>query len=150
MESVPCECLTDRQLISFQKAFNHYADSGTFSISKEDFPKALKMVGIRPSESEIREMIDEIGEENPIDLCEFIICIYYYLRGADTQEELIKAFKIFDTKNEGKLPSTTITQILLSLKHPVSKTLINELISQLNDGSNMIDYAKMICLMRPN
>ena len=151
MSDVPCACLTDQQLRSFKKAFMHYAKNTNKILTPEDLPKALKMVGIRPTEQEIAEMLDEIGPDAPIDIVEFVICIYYFLRAADTQEELIDAFKIFDTKKTGKLPVATIQQILSSLKHPVSQPLIDELIGQLNkDGSNMINYADMIRLMRPN
>ena len=150
MEHVPCECLSDQQLKSFKKAFMHYAKNPEHTLSKEDFPKAFKMIGLRPTDAEIQEMLDEIGDDQPIDIVEFVISIYYFLRAADTQEELIDAFKIFDTKKTGKLPVATIQQILSSLKHPVSQPLIDELIGQLNkDGSNMIDYADMIRLMRP-
>jgi calmodulin len=148
--SVPCECLSDKQLKSFKKAFMHYAKKTDGILKNEDFPKALKMVGIRPTDEEIEEMLDEIGDI-PIDIVEFIICIYYFLRAADTQEELINAFKIFDTEKKGKLSVARIRDILTSLKHPVSQPLIDELVNQLNkDGSNMIDYAEMIRLMRPN
>ena len=151
MDQVPCSCLTDQQLKSFKKAFMHFAKNQEHLLTPEDLPKAFKMCGLRPTDDEIKEMLEEIGEENPIDIVEFIICIYYFLRSADTQEELIDAFKIFDTKKTGKLPEGTIRQILSSLKHPVSPQLIDELINQLNkDGSNMIDYADMIRLMRPN
>lgn len=148
--SVPCECLSDKQIKSFKKAFTHYAKNTGGILDPDDFPKALKMVGIRPTDDEIKEMLEEVGEAQ-IDIVEFIICIYYFLRAADTQEELINAFKIFDTEKKGKLPVARIREILSSLKHPVSQPLIDELVSQLNkDGSNMIDYAEMIRLMRPN
>lgn len=149
--SVVCSCLSDNQLKSFKKAFTHYSRQNNGILKPEDLQKALKMVGIRPTEEEITEMRNEIGPDTPIDIVEFVICIYYFLRAADTQEELINAFKIFDKKKEGKLPTATIQQILSSLKHPVSQPLIQEMITQLDkDGSHMIDYAEMIRLMRPN
>ena len=148
--SFSLSCLSDKQLKSFKKAHAHYAKSSTRALEPEDLPKALKMVGIRPTDDEVKEMLDEIGDA-PIDLIEFTICIYYFLRAADSQEELINAFKIFDVDKTGKLPASRIREILSSLKHPVSQPLIDELINQLNkDGSNMIDYAEMIRLMRPN
>ena len=148
---IPCACLSDKQLRSFKKAYAHYSKNSERLLKPEDFGKALKMVGIRPTNEEIKEMLDEIGANNPINLIEFTICIYYFLRAADTQEELINAFKIFDTKKTGKLPVKTIHQILASLKHPVPQPHIDELTTQLDkDGSHMIDYAAMIRLMRPN
>ena len=96
-------------------------------------------------------MLEEIGDENDIDLIEFTICIYYFLRAADSQEELINAFKIFDKKDTGKLPVDQIKEILGSLKHPVSSALINEVLKQVPpDKNNMVNYADMIRLMRPN
>ena len=149
MSSDPLSCISDDQLRSFKKTFNHFAKKG--EMKPEDLPNAFKMLGIKPTDDEIREMLEEIGNETPIDLIEFTICVYYFLRGADSQEELINAFKIFDKKNEGKLPAATITKILTSLKHPVSQQLIDDTLKQLDtDGKHMIDYAEMIRMMRPN
>lgn len=151
MSTVVCDCISDKQLKNFNKAFNHYAKHNNDVLRPEDLSKAFKMIGIRPTQEELDDMLNEIGADQPIDFIEFVICIYYFLRAADTQEELINAFKIFDTKKEGKLPVATITSILTSLKHPVSQALIDELIAQLDtDKSHMIDYAQMIRLMRPN
>ena len=146
-----CECFTDQQLKNFTKVFRQFSKSGGGVITPEDFPKALKKIGIRATADEIQEMLNEIGEENPIDVIEFIISAYYFLRAADSQDELIRAFQIFDTKNTGKIPANTIYQILSNLKHPIEKPVIDEIIGQLDqDGSHMIDYAQMIRMMRPN
>ena len=141
--------LSDKQLKSYKKVFNEFASNNI--LKKEDLPKAFAKVGIRPTKEEITDMLEEIGDENDIDLIEFTICIYYFLRAADSQEELINAFKIFDKDQTGKLPVNQVKEILASLKHPVSTSLVNEVLKQVPaDRNNMVNYADMIRLMRPN
>ena len=144
------ECLSDQQIKNYNKAFISYADKNTGTIKPGDFEKVLRKIGIRPTKEEISDMLNEIGEDNPIDFVEILISIYYYLRAADTQEELIKAFKIFDTKGNGKISIKTINHILSNLKHPVSQEVIDQVVNDLDkDGSHMIDYAEMIKLLHP-
>ena len=115
----------------------------------ENFSEVLSKLDI--ANNCIQQVKKEIGDENDIDLIEFTICIYYFLRAADSQEELINAFKIFDKDQTGKLPVNQVKEILASLKHPVSTSLVNEVLKQVPaDRNNMVNYADMIRLMRPN
>ena len=74
--------------------------------------------------------------------------IYYFLRGADTREELIKAFAVFDKDKDGLIDVQTAKDILTNLKHPVPEEQVDELMKKL-DQNGKIDYAQMICELRP-
>lgn len=144
-----CECFTDDQLRSFRRAFKHFEQNKSGIINFEDLPKALKLVGISPTQEELKGMKTDLGDSQ-LDLLEFISLIYYFLRGADTREELIRAFSVFDKDHDGKIPIDEAKQILANLKHPVPNEQIEEVMIQLNNGNdNLIDYAQMIKLLRP-
>ena len=144
-----CECFSDDQLRSFQRAFSHYDKDKDGVLAVEDLPKALKVIGIIPTQEELNGMLVDLGD-SPLDVLEFISLIYFFLRGADSREELIRAFAVFDEDHDGKIPADTVSQILSNLKHPVPDEQINEVLEQLNNDENgLIDYAEMICLLRP-
>lgn len=144
-----CECFSDDQLRSFRRAFNHFDRKKNDNMDFDDLPKALKLVGIIPTRDELQSMKQDVGD-SPLDLLEFISLIYYFLRGADTKEELIRAFSVFDEDHDGKIPVNEATQILSNLKHPVPQEQINEIMQTLDkNDDHLIDYARMIEILRP-
>ncbi|OHT02450.1 EF hand family protein [Tritrichomonas foetus] len=144
-----CECFSDDQLRSFQRAFSHYDKEKTGVLNLDDLQKALKIIGIVPTQEELNGMKIDLGNA-PLDILEFISLIYYFLRGSDTQEELIRAFAVFDEDNDGKIPAETAEQILSNLKHPVPKDHIEEVLAQIGaDENGLIDYAEMIRVLKP-
>lgn len=147
MSKPVCECLSDEQLRSFKRAFDHYDKDKDGSIDANDFKSALKMVGIIPTSDELEAMLQDINNEK-ITLVDFVAVIYYFLRGADTREELIKAFAVFDKDKDGLIDVQTAKDILTNLKHPVPEEQVDELMKKL-DQNGKIDYAQMICELRP-
>ncbi|KAK8885570.1 Calmodulin-like protein 4 [Tritrichomonas musculus] len=144
-----CECFSDDKLRSFRRAFKHYEQKKSGILNFEDLPKALLLVGISPTSEELNGMKADLGDAE-LDLLEFISLIYYFLRGADTTEELIRAFSVFDRDHDGKIKADEARKILANLKHPVPKEQIEEVLAQLrNDDDDLIDYAEMIKSLRP-
>jgi Ca2+-binding EF-hand superfamily protein len=144
-----CDCLTDDQLKSFKRAFDHRDKDQDGHVNRDEFKAALKLVGIIPTDDEFRAMLEDIGKES-IDLLDFVSVIYYFLRGADSREELIRAFAVFDKAGDGKIPVETAVQILTNLKHPVPREQVDELMQKLDHGnSGKVDYAAMIRELRP-
>lgn len=142
-----CECLSDEQLRSFKRAFEHYDKDKDGSIDENEFKSALKMVGIIPTSDELQAMLMDINSKT-ITLVDFVAVIYYFLRGADTREELIKAFAVFDKDKDGLIEVQTAKDILTNLKHPVPAEQVDELMKKL-DQDGKVDYAQMICELRP-
>lgn len=143
-----CEIFNDDQLRSFRRAFKHFEQNKSGIMNFDDLPKALKLIGISPTQAELKGMKSDLGDSQ-LDLLEFISLIYYFLRGADTREELIRAFSVFDKDNDGKIPVDEAKQILANLKHPVPSEQIDEVMIQLSNNENLIDYAEMIRILRP-
>ena len=141
------DCLSDDQLRSFRRAFEHYDKDKDGKVDIEGFRKALEMVGIMPTRDEFEAMCNDVGSDT-ITLVDFIAVIYYFLRGADTQEELIKAFSVFDKDNDGLIDVDTAREILGNLKHPVPENQVQDLMQKLGRGGQ-VDYAEMIRELRP-
>ena len=141
------DVLSREQLRSFKRAFDHCDKNNDGQLTHEEFISALRMVGIVPTQEELRAMLTEINNDD-VSISDFILVSYYFLRGADTRDELIRAFAVFDEDNDGKIDVETIRNILANLRHPVPKEQIDEIVAKLEkDGA--IDYAEMIRELRP-
>lgn len=144
--------LTDNQLKAFQQAFVRCDKSQQGSISIQDLPKALKQVGIIINYDDLQNILasSAVNEnEQLFDFPEFVSIIYFFLRGSDTQEELIRAFASFDTDNDGKIPTGLMSDILTNLKHPIPKEKADELLEKFSDDNGLVDYKQFIKKVRP-
>ena len=62
----------------------------------------LQKLGLNPTDEELQEIINEIDKDKDgtIDYSEFLRLMSTKLKDAQTEEELLEAFKVFDTKNK--------------------------------------------------
>jgi Ca2+-binding EF-hand superfamily protein len=92
---------------------------------------------------------EETGDELTIDIVGFIKVLYYYTRGADKTEDLIRAFSVFDPGRTGKITIDNAKTILGRLRNQLPQERIDDLMQRLRKGdSNEIDYAEMIHLLK--
>jgi Ca2+-binding EF-hand superfamily protein len=84
-----------------------------------------------------------------LDFTTVVIIIYYFLRGADTTEELVRAFAVFDDDRDGLIPTEVARQVLTNLKHPIPPEHVDELLARLRSSGDQIKYADMITQLRP-
>jgi Ca2+-binding EF-hand superfamily protein len=146
--SIACPTLTDQQLTTFKSTFIHYAGSDGKTIPRSTFSNALRSIGIVPTREELNSMLQDIRGDS-LDFIDFVILIYYFLRGADTTEEVIRAFAVFDEDKDGLISIETAKQVLINLKHPVPEDKVDQILRTLHRDDELIDYAKMIAELRP-
>jgi Ca2+-binding EF-hand superfamily protein len=111
MAEVACRCLTDEQLRSFIRVFQDCQTGGCLA-GKAGLAKALRQVAIVPTETEIDMMLLDVADRDRIDQIDFIIVIYYFMRGAYTSDELNRVFEVFDEDRDGKIPIETTRNVL--------------------------------------
>jgi Ca2+-binding EF-hand superfamily protein len=150
----PAECFSDQQLFAFRKEFERCDSDHDGLLTPEEFERALRYLGHTPIPADLEEMYKDLRFEGGpraqqrIDLVSFIKLLYYYLRAADTTDDLIRAFAVFDQSRDGTLTIDDATYILTHLRTPVPEHHIAEMIGRLRRGDR-INYAEMIREMRP-
>ena len=107
----------------------------------------MKSIGQNPSESELQDMINEIDidGEGVINFDGFISLMEKKLRDADTEEELIESFKVFDKDGNGLISSENLRDVVVSLEMKFSRKEIDEMIREVdNDGDGFINYEEFV------
>jgi Ca2+-binding EF-hand superfamily protein len=153
----PLDCFTDQQLAAFKRVFERCDTDNDEFLSPDQFLEALRALGMVPNQEDFHAMLQDLNQgaepdqddQLSIDLAGFIKVLYYYTRGADTTEDLISAFAVFDPGKTGKITIDNAKSILGGLRNRLPEDRINELMQRLKKGdSNEIDYAEMIRLLR--
>ncbi len=131
----------------YKKAFDVYDKDKDEKINLTELENIMKSIGQNPSESELQDMINEIDidGEGVITFDGFISLMEKKLRDADTEEELIESFKVFDKDGIGLISSENLRDVVVSLGMKFSQEEIDEMIREAdNDGDGFINYEEFV------
>jgi Ca2+-binding EF-hand superfamily protein len=130
----------------FRNAFDAFDENRTEHVSTDLLGKLIRAVGYNPLPEEVEDMVEDIGAPT-FDFEALLYLLYRHAREADPVGELIDAFKVFDKGACGRLKTTTVRQILHSLKQPFTEDQINELLSDLETidaKTDTLEYEELV------
>merc|ERR1712065_130195 len=109
--------------MGIREAFDLFDTDGSGTIDAKELKVAMRALGFEPKKEEIKKMISDIDKDGSgtIDFNEFLEMMTAKMAEKDSREEILKAFRLFDDDETGKI----------SFKNP--KRVAKEL------GENMTD-----------
>jgi len=106
---------TEERLAELRDVFNLFDEDGSGSLDAEELNFVLRSVGLAPSESEVRRMIDEVDADGSgmIEWPEFLFLMSKNVVKPDEQHRF--AFEFFDKGKEGKIQKEDFVKQMQSL-----------------------------------
>ena len=100
----------------FIEAFNRLDEDHSGSITKEELFNFMRKLGYRPSDLELREMMEEVAKDHPgqITYNEFKYILSKPIKDELTVNSTIEAFSVFDKMMKGKIKKEDLKNILLT------------------------------------
>ena len=144
------DTLTTEQILEFREAFQAFDKDGNGSITTKELGTVMRSLGQNLSESEIKEIIDEVDEDKngTIDFQEFLSLMARKMKIIDKEDELIDAFKTLDLDGTGKISKYQLRYIILSTESGFTGDDIEELlkITDIDDDGNidLHDFIKIL------
>jgi len=119
-------------------------------ITTEELGKVLRKHGFRPSEEELRAMIDNVDKDNNgvggIDFNEFIAMMTR--QGSDVEEDIAQSFKVFDRDSDGLITKEELMITMSNLGEPLSEEEVITMIEEADlDGDGKINFVEFQKLM---
>ena len=119
-------------------AFARYGKDGSLNVAKSLGP-ALRSVGLNPTEAELAEWKKEGGSS--LDQNKFTSFATEKLESAnDSLEEILDAFKSFDTSGSGALPVADFMHIIKNMGEALSQDEIDEVMKEAEVVNGVIEY----------
>ncbi|OHT01837.1 calmodulin [Tritrichomonas foetus] len=110
----------------------------------------MRSIGQNPSDNELQEMIKQADADGSgtIQFEQFLKLMSAQKSEGESLEEIIEAFRVFDTDGDGKFSTADMTRILKNLGEPLTQEEIDEIIAQADpQKEGLIDYAAFAKLM---
>ena len=142
--------LAEEHVSEFKEAFDLFDKNGDGRIPTKELSTMMRSLGQNPSDSELRDMIDEVDADNTgtIDFTEFLTMMARKMKETDSEEEIKEAFKIFDRDGSGFISAAELRQVMTSLGEKLTDDEIDKMIREASqDGDERIDYNEFVQLM---
>merc|ERR1719232_921897 len=104
----------------------------------------MRALGFEPKREEIKKMIADVDKDGSgvIDYPEFLDMMTQKMAERDPREEMLKAFRLFDDDESGKISFRNLKRVAKELGENMTDDEITEMIEEAardGDGENMTD-----------
>ncbi len=144
------EKLSEQQIAEYKEAFSIFDKDADGAISAKDIGTIMRVLGHNPTEAELQEIISQLeqNQNGSMDFPEFMNIMAR--RGAElnVEEELLKAFKIFEKDGSGYISASELRGVMTTLGEKLTDEEIEDLIKEADiDSDGMINYHEFVKMM---
>ena len=134
----------------YKKVFESYSKGQEGNVNKQELANIFKAINIYASDEEIKEIIKkmDLEDKKEINYDEFLTIINQREKDIDEEEEVLKAFKVFDKEGNGLININELKDIMLSMGNNWSENEINEMFAEADiDMDGYLNYEDFVRTM---
>jgi Ca2+-binding EF-hand superfamily protein len=143
--------LTEEQRQEIKEAFDLFDTDGSGSIDSKELKVAMRALGFEPRKEEVKRMISEMDKDGSgtIEYPEFEEMMAAKMAERDPREEILKAFKLFDDDNTGKISFRNLKRVARELGENMTDEELMEMIEEADrDGDGEINQEEFLRIMK--
>ena len=142
--------LPKNKIDEYKKIFNLHSKDQDGSVNTSELANIFKSINIDASDEEIKEIIGKLDLENKTEINyeEFLSIINQKDKDVDEEEEVLKAFKVFDKDGNGLININELKDIMLNIGNNWSEDELNEMLGEADiDMDGYINYEEFVRTM---
>ena len=143
--------LTEEQKQEIKEAFDLFDTDGSGTIDAKELKVAMRALGFEPKKEEIRKLIADVDTNGSgvIDFPEFLDMMTTKMAERDPREEMIKAFRLFDDDETGRISFKNLKRVAKELGENMTDEEIQEMIDEADrDGDGEISEEEFMRIMK--
>ncbi|KND04712.1 centrin-1 [Spizellomyces punctatus DAOM BR117] len=147
----PSSDLTPDQKQEIREAFDLFDTDGSGTIDTKELKVAMRALGFEPKKDELKRMIAEVDRtgSGSIDFNDFLELMTAKMAEKDTREEIIKAFRLFDDDETGKISFKNLKRVAKELGENLTDEELQEMIDEADrDGDGEINQEEFLRIMK--
>ena len=138
----------EEKLAEYKDAFDMFDKDHSGDISVKELAALFRALGHSIPDSEIKDLIDSVDTTGSgvVSFDEFVSLLLKVEASNETEEEeVIKAFKVFDRDGNGSLSCAEFKHILTNLGDKFTEAEVEEIFKEADlDGDGQIDYNEFV------
>merc|ERR1712022_104603 len=143
--------LTEEQRQEIREAFDLFDTDGSGCIDAKELKVAMRALGFEPKKEEVRKMISDIDKDGDgtIDFDEFMMMMTAKMGEKDSREEIIKAFRLFDDDETGRISFKNLKRVARELGETMTDEELQEMVDEADrDGDGEINEEEFLRIMK--
>lgn len=143
--------LTEEQRQEIREAFDLFDTDGSGSIDAKELKVAMRALGFEPKKEEVRKMIADIDKNGSgsIDFEEFLSMMSVKMGERDSKEEMIKAFRLFDDDETGRITFKNLKRVAKELGEDMTDEELQEMIDEADrEGTGEVSLDDFMRIMK--
>merc|ERR1712224_1091966 len=143
--------LSEEQRQEIREAFELFDTDGSGSIDAKELKVAMRALGFEPKKDEIQKMISDVDDsgDGEIDFDEFMVMMTAKMGEKDSRDDLIKAFRVFDSDETGGVSFKNLCRVAKELGENMTDEELEEMLQEVDrDGDGEINEGEFMRVMR--
>eukprot|EP00913_Durusdinium_trenchii_P026629 g24985.t1 len=130
--------LTDEQKQEIKEAFDLFDTDGSGEIDSKELKVAMRALGFEPKKEEIQKMISDVDAP-----------WHHEQMGASLSDEILKAFRLFDDDETGKISFKNLKRVAKELGERMTDEELQEMIDEADrDGDGEVNEEEFLRIMK--
>ncbi|XP_042323750.1 calmodulin-like protein 3 [Sceloporus undulatus] len=149
-ETMASHPFSEEEIAEFKEAFLLFDKDGDGAISTQELGTVMRSIGQNPTEAELQEMIKKLdtNKDGMVDFPEFLTLLGARMKSADSEEEIRKAFQVFDRDGNGYVSAAELRHIMTKLGEKLTDEEVEDMIKEADvDGDGQVNYEEFIRIM---
>ena len=142
--------LSPEQEDQIKQAWALFDNDNSGTIESSELKDVMRKLGLNPTPEELKDIIQDIDRDNDgsIDYNEFLRLMSTKLKDAQTEDELLEAFNVFDSAGKGCFGEAELTDVAMRLKCNFTPEDIKEMIAVADlNGDQAINFEEFVRIM---
>ncbi|GLH02218.1 hypothetical protein R5R35_006874 [Gryllus longicercus] len=134
-----------------KEAFELFDTEGKGQIDIKELKVAMRALGFEPKKEEIKRMVAEIDKDNTgiLTFDDFCKLMSEKMAEKDSREEIMKAFRLFDDDETGKISFKNLKRVSRELGENLTDEELQEMIDEADrDGDGEISQDEFLRIMK--
>jgi len=143
--------LTEEQKQEIKEAFDLFDTDGSGSIDSKELKVAMRALGFEPKKEEIEKMISDVDDDGSgtIEFEEFLKMMAQKILNRDPKDEILKAFRLFDDDETGKISFKNLKRVAKELGERMSDEELQEMIDEADrDADGEVNQEEFLRIMK--
>ena len=143
--------LSEEQKQEIKEAFDLFDTNKTGTIDYHELKVAMRALGFDVKKPEVVELMNEYDREQTgaIEYPDFLDIMTQKIRNRDPMEEILKAFKLFDEDNSGRISLRNLKRVARELGENLSDDELQAMIDEFDkDQDGEISEQEFLNIMK--
>jgi centrin-3 len=143
--------LTEEQKQEIKEAFDLFDTDKTGTIDYHELKVAMRALGFDVKKQEVLGLMREYDREGAgaIEYIDFLDIMTHKIQERDPVEEILKAFKLFDEDNSGRISLRNLRRVARELGENLSDDELQAMIDEFDkDGDGEINEGEFLGIMK--